>query len=351
MIDDSESFALTQTLTGRLRNFPLSPSPDNALWGVYEAVANSLHTIRDARMVAGQARVVDGQGRITITVHRDADGAVNGFEISDNGIGLNSENFESFRKVDSTFKAVRGGKGVGRLTWLKTFNRVHVSSSFLDDGEIKTRQFDFIEDDERPIRNHSIHLSSPPVQTNVTLGDMKEAYKRECPRRPETLVRSVIRHFLKDLITKGGAEIIVSDDGISDLHSVFAASIERRLEDVFSATLNGEAHEFGITHLVVSKAFADHEAKENAMYLLAHGRVVATQTVGGLIGLKKLQGGRTYVGLIEGEFLDNAVTQERTMLTTNSTVIDEIIRYAADEATVLPKRGYPTSSRQTINDD
>jgi hypothetical protein len=68
------------------------------------------------------------------------------------------------------------------------------------------------------------------------------------------------------------------------------------------------------------------------IYLLAHGRVVDSRPVGGLIGLKKLQNGRTYMGLVEGEFLDGMVTQERTMLSVGSSVIDEIIRRVAENA-------------------
>lgn len=341
LASDGESFDLTQTLTGRLRNFPLAPSPDNALWGVYEAVANSLHAIRDRQSPSEV-------GRINIEVHREADGEVDGFTVTDNGIGLNSDNFTSFRKVDSTFKAVRGGKGVGRLTWLKTFNSVDVSSRYMiDEGIVEERTFKFLEDDQRPIQQHRILPADLPLRTVITLKGMKDAYRRECPKRPETIVRAIIRHFLKDLISKDGVSIVVSDENLSDLREVFAASIERKLEGQFSTELNGQDAQFSITHLVLSKAFADHESKENAMYLLAHGRVVGSQPVGGLIGLKKLQGGRTYAGLIEGAYLDDVVTQERTMLSANSQIVDDIVRRAALEAVVfLREDTQPVRDRQ-----
>lgn len=339
--DSGESLDLTQTLSGRLRNFPLSPSPDNALWGVYEAVSNSLHAVRDTGRPTRQ-------GRIDISVHRDAAGEVDGFTILDNGIGLNSDNFASFRKIDSTFKAVRGGKGVGRLTWLKIFDKVRVSSDFVDGEHItRRREFDFVENDERPIQNHIVSETSGPARTRIELSGMKPAYKRECPKRPDTILRAIIRHFLRDVISTESPSIVVSDDGTSDLRDVFASSIERKLDSKFSVQLGGSNRDFHITHLVVSKAFADHDANENVMYLLAHGRVVATQTVGGLIGLRKLQNGRTYVGLIEGSYLDEAVTQERTMLSTNSSIVDEIVRWAADEAiSFLKEDTQPVRDRQ-----
>jgi hypothetical protein len=341
MAEDGESLDLTQTLTGRLRNFPLSPSPDNALWGVYEAISNSLHGIRDS----GRPII---EGAILVEVHRDPKGDVEGFTITDNGVGLDATNFTSFRKIDSTFKAVRGGKGVGRLTWLKTFDRVSVNSMYVDEvGALRRRTFEFEADDGAPIKRHIIQGAEGPQHTVVRLSGMKADYKRECPKRPETIVRSVIRHFLKDVIAPDSPSITVIDGDSSDLKEVFGSSIERRQESTFSADLSGKAHDFKITHLVASKAFADHEVKENTIYLLAHGRVVARRAVGGLIGLKKLQGGRTYIGLVEGSYLDEAVTQERTMLTADSAVVDEIVRYAADEAIAfLEKDTQPLRERQ-----
>lgn len=323
---DGESLDLTQTLTGRLRNFPLAPSPDNSLWAVYESISNSLHAIRDR----GAPTASD---RIDIRVNRDSAGDVDGFVITDTGVGLTPDNFASFRKIDSTHKAVRGGKGVGRLTWLKTFDAARVVSIFNEESSFKSRMFDFIEDDSMPIKNHKLTPSSGPSGTVVELNSMKPSYKRECPKRSETIVRSIVRHFLKDVISKDGPDIFVDDGGIHDLKKVFESSIVRRQESTFTAQIGGKEHTFSITHLVTSKAFADHEAKENVVYLLAHGRVVGRRPVGGLIGLKKLQGGKTYVGMVEGDFLDEAVTQERTMLAADSTLVDVIVREAADDAT------------------
>lgn len=323
---DEEDLELTQTLTGRLRNFPLAPSPDNALWGLYEAISNSLHAIRDRPPPAPR-------GRIDVNVGRGKNADIEEFIITDNGVGLNSDNFDSFRKIDSTFKAKRGGKGVGRLTWLKTFERVGVTSYFEDGAsEIRERLFDFIEDDARPIRNHRTGLSTHGVGTVVSLKSMKPEYMRECPKRPDTLLRSIVRHFLKDLLSKDGAEIFVHDEGSHDLAQVFRDSVVRRSSSDYQLEVGSRTESFSVTHLVASKAIADHEVNENVVYLLAHGRVVARRSVGGLIGLRKLSGGRTYIGLIESKFLDEAVTQERTTLSSESDLVDEIVRRAAETA-------------------
>lgn len=324
----AESLGLTQTLTGRLRNFPLSPSPDNSMWGTYEAISNSIHSIRDAKPEGSQ-------GSVIIEVHRDLDGEVEGFTVTDDGVGLDEANFESFRRIDSTFKAVRGGKGVGRLTWLKIFDDVRIHSTFAGPHGSLERKFRFRPDDVAPIWEHTIQESDGPNKTVVSLRCMRNEYKREAPKKPDTIARAIIRHFLKDLISTNSPQITMIDGESADLKAVFAASIERRAEGAFQVPISGRQEDFRITHLVASKAFADHESKENVAYLLGHGRVAAMRPIGGLIGLKKLQGGRTYVGLVEGAYLDDAVSQERTMLTSESSIVDEIVRYAADEAGVF----------------
>jgi hypothetical protein len=69
------------------------------------------------------------------------------FAITDNGIGLNDENFDSFNTAFSDHKLSRGGKGLGRFTWLKAFDKVEIDSTFEKQGEDpQRRRFTFDED-------------------------------------------------------------------------------------------------------------------------------------------------------------------------------------------------------------
>jgi hypothetical protein len=107
-------------LAGRVRNLGLPTSAANSLIPLFEAVSNAVHAI-ESRWQAKATTL----GKIVITVIRrddDEDGGIVGFEVTDNGIGLAEENWTSFRTSDSDFKVARGGKGVGRLAWLKAFS-------------------------------------------------------------------------------------------------------------------------------------------------------------------------------------------------------------------------------------
>ncbi len=139
-------------LNGRLRNTLLVAT--GGLMPLFEAVVNSIHAIEEAALPMAK-------GRITVTVLRgtqqslafnDDIGTDNGptkepilgFRIADNGIGFNDGNMASFRTLDSEHKVTKGGRGVGRLLWLKAFKRVSVDSVFAESkGKRKRRTFTF----------------------------------------------------------------------------------------------------------------------------------------------------------------------------------------------------------------
>ncbi len=99
-----------------MARLPLRPSEANALLPLFETVINSLHAIQDRFGDEGIA----ADGRIDIRLMREPSdgrqGAVIGFEVEDNGIGLNDENYRSFL---TPFSMLRVGSEtyVGRSRW------------------------------------------------------------------------------------------------------------------------------------------------------------------------------------------------------------------------------------------
>ncbi|WP_205668192.1 ATP-binding protein, partial [Bradyrhizobium manausense] len=135
---------------------------------LFEAVMNSFQAIRDAKRPSKD-------GFIKITVERDAVlldeefAPVQAFTITDNGIGLNDENFDSFNTAFSDHKLTRGGKGLGRFTWLKAFDKVDIDSTFKEKGEdAQRRTFTFDEDYE--MDTEGLPKPSPGRGTGSTIG-------------------------------------------------------------------------------------------------------------------------------------------------------------------------------------
>ena len=132
-------------LPGRIRNTNLPKS--HALLPLFEAVVNSIHAIEDAQLPLRE-------GEIRIEVLREdckhlsldaelPEREITGFRIVDNGVGFTDTNMSSFNTLDSEYKQVRGGKGIGRLLWLKAFRCVSVESVFENSDARYLRSFIF----------------------------------------------------------------------------------------------------------------------------------------------------------------------------------------------------------------
>jgi hypothetical protein len=335
------ALTLNHSISRRLKNFLLAPSPDNALLGVYEAISNSIHAAEETN---NSAKVT-----INVQVIRDEDGDLSGFRIVDDAVGLTEQNFESFRNVDSDFKIRRGGKGVGRFTWLKTFEKVHVESWYFEDRQCYRREFTFVLDDANPFYNYSLSsIDATEPRTIVELLEMRKSYSDVAPKRGETLLKSITRHFVRDLISASAPKIIVEDGSITELNTFFNNNIIRTDNDDFQITIGENLVPFTVRHFLASGALKDHETNENTLYFLAHGRVVDRRGIGGLIGLKTLAHGQTYLGLVESQYFDEGVSQERTMFALNVDLIDQVTRAAATKAVVfLSNETAPIRIRQT----
>jgi hypothetical protein len=143
--------ALTTSLAGRVRNTSLPKS--HALLPLLEAIVNGIQAI-DALHEESAA-----PGRINVSVHRDAQAEFDfgqpnpgrapmkpivGFTVEDDGVGFTAQNMSSFETLDSDFKSDLGCRGVGRLLWLKAFDKVSVRSAYEDEGgNLRGRQFGF----------------------------------------------------------------------------------------------------------------------------------------------------------------------------------------------------------------
>ncbi len=181
---------------------------------LFEAVMNSFHAIKEAKLPSNIP------GRITIEIVRNSRQLdldvppVSGFRVVDNGIGLDAGNFDSFNTSFSPHKLARGGKGLGRFTWLKAFDYAKIESTFKDEDGLHTRSFIFDEnydvDDKRG-------LPKPATQTQPTttieLVDLKPLYHDQCPRSTEVFIQKLIEHFILVFLDKDCPEVTVTDLG------------------------------------------------------------------------------------------------------------------------------------------
>jgi hypothetical protein len=190
---------------------------------LFEAVMNAFQAIKEANLPSNVPALV------TIEVVRRSDifdidtPPIGGFKVTDNGIGLDDDNWDSFNTAFSPHKLSRGGKGLGRFTWLKAFDHANIQSTFKDGENFHTRSFifdvNYESDDERGLPKTS---SLTHTSTTIELVELKPQYIDQCPRQTEQLIQKLIEHFILVFLEKDCPSITLIDLGKKhDLNSIF----------------------------------------------------------------------------------------------------------------------------------
>lgn len=98
---------------------------------IVEAIVNSIQAIKSKNEENGLVTVIlKRNGQLELDGTQSIDRKIEEIQIGDNGIGFNEINRESFDTLYSDLKINEGGKGFGRLTYLKYFDHVWVNSVY-----------------------------------------------------------------------------------------------------------------------------------------------------------------------------------------------------------------------------
>ena len=339
--------SLSVSLSGRVKNFHL---PKNQpLLPLFEAIVNSIHAIEERRL-----NEPDFIGRITINICREMQESIpdvievtpiESFEVVDDGVGFNDANFESFMESDSTYKATYGGKGVGRFSWLKAFEKVEINSVYADNGEYVKRSFDFF------LAQKSFNdtlVDAPGAtqnRTSIILVHCISPYKEQLPKKGETVAMRIIQHCLVYFVSPSCPRIdLVDIDGTYSLNQLFTDRIKTENN---SATIHIANESFQILHVKIE----DTSVNGNKLFLCAHNRLVAIKELEKYIAdLDRTiydNNGFWYIGVLKGTYLDDAVDMNRLSFTIPDTgvydstdgiiTMDQIMRAVSGEVALFLK--------------
>lgn len=316
--------ALTTSLAGRVRNTSLPKS--HALLPLLEAVVNGIQAIDD-RFGDDDA----GRGWLSITIRRSPQTELDlgpagpgrtplrpivGFTIEDNGVGFTPENMTSFETLDSDHKSGRGCRGVGRLLWLKAFDRVSVRSAYADgDGNLRPCHFKFsIDRDVEPVAGADDIADFADSGTVVLLDGFREPFQSHAPKSADAIAREVLEHCIWYFLRPGGApEVTVADDdGVISLTNLMD---ESAFSPMPKTTIEVKGRKFEMVNLCLRSASRSLTPR---LYWCAANRVVFDDSligkVPGLYGKLKDESGAefTYVCYLSSDFLDTHVRADRT---------------------------------------
>src|SRR5690606_23402961 len=132
------------------------------------------------------------------------------FTVKDNGIGFNEANYESFNYAHSTYK--KGGKGIGRFTWLRAFQRAEIESRYNVENQFYLRKFNF-EPTKKGIEKHSNDAVNSTTEryTIVKLKGLKEEYRKWCNTKTEDIALKIIEHTFVYFLNEDCPRIIIND--------------------------------------------------------------------------------------------------------------------------------------------
>lgn len=308
---------MESVLQGRLRNTHLPYS--KGLIPLFEAVVNSIQSIEELSEGEGKPLcdysieiniLRTTQGTLPMDGAKKTDSPIQAFRIVDNGIGFTDNNWDSFSTLDSLWKVKKGCHGIGRLTWLKAFQRVEIVSSYIEGQDVKRRKFSFEARDA--ISEPEVGLAGTgPTSTEVLLSGFGNKFSKSVPKSLETISAALLEHCLWYFVRAEGTPTIRVHDGVETI-DLFELFDEHMHSSAKFETIVIKQHEFQITHI---KFRASHNKSHNLSYCAA-GRLVKGESIqnkiAGLSTKISDEGGDfVYAAYITGQFLDERVSEQR----------------------------------------
>jgi hypothetical protein len=284
---------------------------------LFEAVTNSIDAIEDAQEADGyvEIEVIREPGTLFGGPNSGSDrqlADIIGFAVRDNGIGFNERNYSEFNRSDTTYKASRGGKGIGRFMWLVAFDKVSVDSVYIVNDGCKRRRFDFTAEGAGITKHTCEDAPGFTRRTEVNLLGYKDPYRAQCPKRVDTLAAYIVEEFL-DVFLGPSSPRMMLHDNTSDEHIDLDEFYDRLVTQSERRKVTIKAAEFEVLHVRLQST----HITTHCLYFCAHDRVVAREKLTGIPNLApRLTGDDgmefVYSAYVSSRILDAAVNANRT---------------------------------------
>lgn len=271
------NFTPTSNIANKVRNTRLPRT--KPLLPLFELISNSIHSIEEA---VAKNILNPNEGKIVIDCIRNGSQEtlqrlvdidiypIHSFIVSDNGIGLDEENFKAFIEADTDHKIDIGGKGVGRFVCLKAFRELNITSYYKENSETKSVKFDF-----KPTKEgfHNFSNPSPNGIKNgsvIKLNGIKEDYQKALPKELSAIAREIVAHFQLYFIRNTNPQIVIRNQNNIEfnLDTLFKTEFK---SDVKSGNFNIGDTNFEL-FLTKSTEFQSHK-----IHFCAHNRSVITE--------------------------------------------------------------------------
>ena len=306
---------------GRVANTPLRLK--HGLLPLFEAIANSIDSIEQRGSADGRivVTVCRDQGELGDDFHGNIKRNIVSFSVRDNGIGFTEENFLSFHTLDTRSKATQGGKGIGRLLWLKAFSSASISSRYVEpDGPTYLRSFRFLLSKNGLVDPMHQELPDDPStvepETTVHLQGFGDRYREAVPKGGFVIARRIVEHFLEYFVLERAPQVVLEDpddDYEATLNEIYE---DEYLRDATQRRFMVQEHEFTLLDTFLRAAGAER----HDVVFCAHSRSVEkldlASNIAHLHAPLRVNGDPVvYRGFVRAPFLDQHVDPQRTSFT------------------------------------
>ncbi|KOY85077.1 hypothetical protein AD998_01950 [bacterium 336/3] len=297
--------------------------PSEYLLPLFEVIVNSIHSIieskrPDGRIMVEIKRNIVQQG--AIFEENPELGYIEGFNVTDNGIGFNKDNFKSFNTAYTDYKLKHGCKGIGRFLVLKAFKEMYIDSTYSEKNTLKHREISFTLDNEVKVLSENGILPQN-IETKIELRAYLPEYRSKTSL--ETVADKLLEHCLIFFITRKAPLIIIEDEGKQiNLTSLFDTKMSfEGLMDNFKIGDNN----FDVYYI---KEY-DKKGNTHKVHYCADDREALTKNVNSFVpsfirSLTDEVQGEYYLSIyITSKYLDTHVNSERTKFPIPIKEIDE----------------------------
>ena len=270
---ESQTVYMPMSLAGIVDNFGLGVR-DGVWYALFEALSNSIQSIYLNNVESGVINlVIQRNNEMNL---ENAVSEINNIIITDNGVGFNELNFSNFKRGYTTSKD--GCKGIGRISFLKVFEKAVISSVYVgEDGNKYKLEFDFstTTDLEKvaPVKISSLE----PIKTQIVLTKCKQSYKKWSRKGINDIKSMIQEHFypmLRTVFKKSDIDIKIYDENSSSVtinKNSFKEDLEQEEHLVISHC--GINYEFNVAHIKTKLT------KQNMIHYCAGDRVVKSEQI------------------------------------------------------------------------
>lgn len=286
----------------------------NSIFSIYEAVVNSIQSkSKNIEVNIKTKEVINPQTMLNLNNEQKENEkkiVIEEINIVDDGEGFTSENFNSFNRINSTHKIKYGGKGVGRLTWLKVFKNILIKSYYKENSEYYYREFTFdLNNGIKEICCEKQNNMTKKINTTISFLEPVEKALEFLPISIEIYGEKILYHCLSYLI-EGVFEITISD-GMEKYYCKrkYRDELEK---DLKTTSMHIKEHKFELIYIPIIKG----KITKHEIALTANAREVKRKSLSSdeLLSVPfNIEDTEKFIlAYVKGEYLDLNVTEDRT---------------------------------------